>query len=344
MQDLRISLAGFGVVGQGLAGLLIDKQKQIRQDFDMNLVVVSVATARSGFVYSAAGLDLPLLLQLAKQGQPLHNHPDTQHLDTTLAGLQATEADVLVEVTGTNLRDAQPGLEHIRTALNQGMHVVTANKGPAALAAPELFALAASKHVQLLLESTVMAGTPVMSTLREGLAGSQIQAIRGILNGTTNYILSAMHGGHSYQEALTGAQAAGYAESDPTADVEGFDALAKVLILAAVVFKHPLKLEEVTRAGISRVTPRDIQQASSEGKQIKLIASLNHSTRTRLVASVKPVALPLSDSLARVNGVLNAISIKTDTLQEVTIIGPGAGARQTAQGLLSDLLTLTRHA
>lgn len=342
MQNLRISLVGFGVVSQGLAELLLKKQAQIRQDYGINLVVVSVATRRAGFLYQPNGLDLSRLLQLAQAGQSLESYPDCQRRDSTLVGLKAGETDVLVEVTGTNLRDAEPGLSHIRAALEQSIPVVTANKGPAALAASELFALSERNKAPLLLEATVMAGTPVLNMIREGLAGSEIQAVRGILNGTTNYILSAMMSGRSYQETLAEAQAAGYAEADPTADVEGFDALAKVLILAATVFKHPLKLADVPRTGISGLSTAQIQQANDEGKSYKLIASLRRTTQNGLEARVEPVALPLSDPLARVDGVLNAISVQTDTPQEVTIIGPGAGGLQTAQGLLADLLTLAK--
>jgi homoserine dehydrogenase len=241
------------------------------------------------------------------------------------------------------LHDAEPGISHIRAALTQGMHVITANKGPAALAAQELFALAQQHQVQWRMESTVMAGTPVISTIREGMAGAKVRAIRGILNGTTNYILSAMASGRDYADVLAEAQAQGYAEADPTADIEGYDAVAKTLILASLVFGHTLKPEQVIRHGITTITKQQVQQASNEGKSIKLIASLqtvSANGATALEARVEPIALPLDDALARVDGVMNAITFQTDTLSEVTVIGPGAGRLQTGQGLLSDLIAL----
>ena len=180
---------------------------------------------------------------LLKEKGSLANYPGITHWDSALEGLQASSADILVEVTPTNLRDAEPGMSHIRTALTKGMHVVTANKGPAALAANELVTLARQYGVQLRMESTVMSGTPVISTIHEGMAGAQVIAMRGILNGTTNYILSAMAYGRDYVEALADAQAKGYAETDPTADVEGYDAVAKTLILAGLVFGYTLKPE-----------------------------------------------------------------------------------------------------
>jgi homoserine dehydrogenase len=343
MTHLRLSLAGFGTVGQGLAEQLSTKKDLLRQKYDLNISLVSVATARSGFIYRQAGLDIPTLLQLASTRRPLTEHPGITHWQNTLEGLQATDADVLAEATPTNLRDAEPAISHIRTALSKKMHVVTANKGPTALAANELLALARQHGVQLRMEATVMAGTPIISTIREGMAGASVHALRGILNGTTNYILSAMADGRDYAGVLADAQAQGYAETDPTADVEGYDALAKTLILATLVFGHPLKPEQVIRQGITAITKEQVQQVIAQDKRIKLIASLhlhpgNDHKETSLEARVEPLALPISDPLARVDGVLNALTIQTDTLSEVTIIGPGAGRLQTGQGLLADII------
>ncbi len=345
MKDLRLSLIGFGVVGQGLAELLVKKRTLLEERFGLHVTLVSVANARHGFIYRAEGLDIPLLLELASQQQPLTRHPNVQYWASALDGLRATGGDVLAEVTGTNLRDAEPGISHIRVALTQGMHVVTANKGPLALAGQELLTLAHQQHVQLRMESTVMAGTPVISTLTEGMAGARVRSVRGILNGTTNYILSAMAAGRDYAEVLAEAQAQGYAEADPTADVEGFDALAKTLILAAVGFGHTLKPEQVYRKGITTISGEQMRQAMNEGKRIKLVASLHAVSafgESPLEARVEPLALPLSDPLARVDGVMNAITFQMDTLSEVTVIGPGAGRLQTGQGLLSDLLAIAQ--
>src|SRR5947209_9260883 len=274
MKQIRLSIIGFGVVGQGLAELLATKKDVLRHNFDLEVTLVSVANARHGFIYREEGLNIPTLLYLAAERQPLTKHPGVKHWANPLEGLRATGGDVLAEATGTNLQDAEPGISHIRAALTQGMHVITANKGPAALAAQELFALARQHQVQWRMESTVMAGTPVISTVREGMAGANVRAIRGILNGTTNYILSAMAGGRDYADVLAEAQAQGYAEADPTADVEGYDAVAKTLILAALVFGQTLKPEQVIRRGITSITKEQIQQATKEGKRIKLIASL----------------------------------------------------------------------
>jgi homoserine dehydrogenase len=341
MKHLRLSIVGFGTVGQGLAQLLASKGTLLKQRHGLEVTLVSVANARHGFVYREEGLQISTLLELAAAGRPLTEHPHVQHWQDALAGLQTTPADVLVEATGTNLRDAEPGISHIRTALARGMHVVTANKGPVALAASELLRLAQQHQVQLRMEATVMAGTPVLSSIREGMAGAQLSAIRGILNGTTNYILSAMAAGQDYAEVLAQAQALGYAEADPTADVEGYDALAKTLILAAVVFGQPLRPEQVARQGITSITRERVQAALREGKRVKLIASLERDARSgSLQARVEPIELPLSDPLARIDGITNAVTLQSDTLAEVTISGPGAGRLQTGQGLLADLIAI----
>lgn len=342
-RKVSLSIIGFGVVGRGLAELLLAQRDALRQRYDVEIMVVSVATARHGFIYREGGLDIATLLALAAQQRPLTEHPGTTRWPSALEGLQATGGDILAEVTATNLRDGEPGISHIRAALQRGMHVVTANKGPIALAASELMELARQQGVQLRVESTVMAGTPVISTLLEGMAGTPVRAVRGILNGTTNYILSAMSEGRDYVEVLAEAQARGYAEANPTADVEGYDAAAKALILAALVFERTLSLDQIVRRGIADISGEQVQQAQEEGKRIKLITSLRLAGDEKdvaLEARVEPVALPLHDPLARVDGVTNAITCTTDALGDVTIIGPGAGGLQTGQGLLADIIAI----
>lgn len=268
MKHVRLSLIGFGVVGQGLAELLSAKKDLLRQHYDLEVTLVSVANARSGLIYREAGLDIATLLELAAKRRSLAEHPDVKHWANVLEGIKATEADMLAEVTVTNLHDGEPGMSHIRAALTKGMHVITANKGPVALAARELLALAQQNGVQLRMEATVMAGTPVISTVCQGMAGARVRSLRGILNGTSNYILSAMANGRDYAQVLAEAQSLGYAEADPTADVEGYDAVAKILILASLVFGHTLKPGQVLRRGITTISQEQMHAARHEGKRI----------------------------------------------------------------------------
>jgi homoserine dehydrogenase len=358
MKPLRLALLGFGTVGQWLTEALHTQRAWLQQEFGLVVSIIGVATAHHGLIYRDDGLDIPTLLDLVATRQPLAAHPKVTHWTSILEGLQATSGDVLAEATGATLRNGEPGVSYIRAALVQGMHVVTSSKGPMALAGLELLSLARAQGVQLRMESTVMSGTPVLSTIREGMAGTSIRAIRGILNGTANSILSAMALGHSYAEALAQAQALGYAEADPTDDVEGDDPVAKTLILAATVFGRALAPSQVVRQGITILTREQVQQAVDQDKRIKHVASLrllskdgtevsretadNGIAPTRLEARVEPIALPLSDPLARIDGLLNAIVIQTDTPAEVMVIGPGAGRFQAGQGMLADLIAIAK--
>jgi homoserine dehydrogenase len=358
MKQLRLALLGFGTVGQWLAEALHTRAAWLQQEFGVVVTVISVATAHQGLICREHGLDLPTLLDLVATRQPLTAHPSVTHWTNVLEGLQATGGDVLAEATGATLRNGEPGLSYIRAALMQGMHVVTSSKGPVALAGRDLLSLARAQGVQLRMESTVMSGTPVLSTIREGMAGSRIRAIRGILNGTVNFILSTMAMGHDYAEGLAQAQAQGYAEADPADDVEGDDAVAKTLILAATAFDRALTPQQVMRRGITTLTREQVQQALDGGKRIKHVASLRLQSKdgmevsretadsgvvpTSLEARVEPIALPLSDPLARIDGLLNAIVIQTDTPQQVMVIGPGAGRFQAGQGMLADLIAIAK--
>jgi len=221
MKPLRLALLGFGTVGQWLAEALQAQHAWLQQEFDVVVTLSSVATAHHGLIYRDDGLDMPTLLDLVATRQPRTAHPKVTHWTNVLEGLQATGGDVLAEATGATLRNGEPGLSYIRAALALGMHVVTSSKGPMALAGLDLLSLARVHGVQLRMESTVMSGTPVLSTIREGMAGTRIRAIRGLLNGTVNSILSAMAMGHDYAEGLAQAQAQGYAEADPVVAKKG---------------------------------------------------------------------------------------------------------------------------
>jgi homoserine dehydrogenase len=201
--------------------------------------------------------------------------------------------------------------------------------------------MATAKKLQFRYEGTVMAGTPVLSFGMTNLAGCDFSEIRGIFNGTTNFILTQMEGGMSYAEALGKAQELGYAEADPTGDVEGFDTMGKVLILANVFMGGKLRKEEVSRTGITKLTPGDIRKAGSEGKRWKLIGSLKRDS-DRVVGSVRPEALSLSNPLTSVMGATNAAQFVTDLLGEVTVVGAGAGRKETGFAVLSDLLDIHR--
>jgi homoserine dehydrogenase len=257
----------------------------------------------------------------------------------TIEIVERADADILVEVSPTNLEHAEPALSLIRAAFRRGLHVVTANKGPVALWFAELRREALESGCYFGYEGTVMSGTPALRLAWSDLAGCEIVELSGIVNGTTNYILTQMEQGKSYHEALAEAQQLGYAEADPAGDVEGYDAAAKALILANVVMDARLVLQDVGRTGISGLTSEMVAAATAAGERWKLLARVwREGDDVR--ASVLPTRLPISHPLAGVSGVTNAITFTTDLLGDVTLIGPGAGGAATGFAVLSDILAM----
>ena len=341
---MKLAIIGFGTVGQGFAEILRDKADHLRAGHGLEARVVAVCDVARGALYDADGLDIGAVLAALQRSGSLAGYPDAPGLVRgwdSLTTIRESNADVVVEATWTNLETGEPALTHMRTAFEAGKHVVTSNKGPVALAYRELKAMADAHGVCWGIEGTVMSGSPALRLGRTALAGSGISELRGILNGTTNFILTQMEAGATYAGALAEAQRLGYAEADPTADVEGHDALGKLLILAAVVVGSPLTARDVNRRGITGLTPGDIQHAKSVGKRWKLIAQLRR-VGDRLEASVAPQMIDVAHPLAGVSGATNAITYVTDLLGEVTLVGAGAGRRETGFALLSDLLEIQR--
>jgi len=336
---MRLTFIGFGTVGQGLAQILLEKGPSLQAVYGFQPVVVAVSDTLKGAVYDPKGLDLGLLLEVVGDTGRVDAYPRGTKGWDSLQTIRQSNADVVIEVTTTDLETGEPAVSHCKAAFETGKHVATTNKGPLVVAYRELAQLAAERGVQFRFEGTVMSGTPTLRLAVKALAGAEIRRIRGILNGTTNFILTEMEAGRSYRAALQKAQELGYAEADPTADVEGWDAAGKTVILANVLMGSDLKLADVARQGITGLTPREIAAARAEGKRWKLIAQVAREGG-RVTARVRPELLPLSDPLAGVGGVTNAITFSTDLLGEVTLVGPGAGGRETGFALLGDLLDI----
>jgi homoserine dehydrogenase len=326
MRPLRLWLVGFGTVGQWVARALTERGAELSERYGVRFEVVGVANRRDGFFYRESGLDLSGVRSPS-------DLPDVRRWPTALEGLRETDADVLVEVSESPPPSGEPGRSHLEEALRRGIPAVTSNKWPVALHGVELAELGRSRLAPLRAESTVMSGTPVLSTLSEGLAGASPITVRGVLNATANYIVSAMACGEAYADALAAAQRQGLAERDPSADVDGHDAVAKAMVLSALVFGRQLQLEDVSRIGVSSVTQDAVSQALAEGRQIREVTTVDGS-----VTRVEPVALEADDPLARVDGTDNAIVCRAEPLGEVTIVGPGAGVELAGQGVLSDLV------
>src|SRR5690606_27480859 len=260
---MKIALVGFGVVGQGLAEILRDKASELQENEHFSPQIVAVATRSRGTLVCPDGLDILALLNAIEQGN-LSHYPDQPNLQRDWDALKIareSNADVLVEASPSNLQTGQPALDLCYAALDSGKHIVLANKGPVAVAYNELRARAAQAGKRLLFEGTVMAGTPSLRLGMQALAGCKITEARGILNGTTNYILTQMESGMSYSDALALAQKLGYAEADPTADVDGWDAAAKAIIVAAALFQKKLTFNDMEVKGISNITSDDVLAA-----------------------------------------------------------------------------------
>ena len=332
---MRIILCGFGVVGQSLAKLFESRSEDLYAQYGLKPRIVGVFDSKGSAVESS-GLDLNKLVETKKKNGSVKFYSNKKNNLSGLDLINNLEADVLIETTASNYKDAEPGMTHITTAMKHGMHVISVNKGPLALAFPSLMELATYNQVLLRFSGTVGGGTPILDYAKNSLRGERITSFAGILNGTTNYILTNMENGNSYDAALKDAKQKGYVEADESLDLDGLDAAAKLVILANWIMDMKVTLPDVNRTGIRKVTSEDIKKAAKNNCAVKLIASCNKD----LVVSPKEV--PLDDPLC-VNGTLNAIAFTSEHSGTQTIIGRGAGGIETASSILRDLLDIRKE-
>ncbi|MGK9477489.1 homoserine dehydrogenase [Melioribacter sp. OK-6-Me] len=332
----RIALIGFGTVAQGLCEILINKKNELAKKYNYHYEIVAVSDIRFGTVYNPEGLNLKRLLrEINEKGKFIKDKVEWDAIET----IEKSNSNVVCELAYTNLKNGQPAIKHCETAFKNRKHIVTSNKGPAALAYHRLKRLADKYGVRFMIEGTVLSGTPVINLVKGPLAGNNISAFKGILNGTTNYILTRMEEGMGYEEALKEAQKLGYAEADPTNDVQGYDARAKVTILANVLMGIKLDINQVKCKGITKITQEDIKEAKRKNARWKLIGSIEKKDG-RIKAYVKPELVPMTHPLAGIMGSVNALTITTDLMGDITIVGKGAGKIETGFSILSDLLAL----
>ncbi len=337
----KIGMIGFGNVGQGLVRILRAGEGELAQKYGFRFSVTAIVDPVKGAVRAAEGLDLDqVIAQLDARGD-LKGFAQARDYDADRL-VEDEAVDVVVEATPTNLETGQPGLGHIRSALKAGKHVVSTNKGPVSVALPELQALADAMNRAYRFEGVLLSGTPAINMATESMAGCSFSKISGIVNGTTNFMLGRMEEGHEYADALREAQELGYAEADPTADVEGWDAAVKAQVMANVFMGKSLGVEEVDREGITSMTVEKVRGALNGGKRIKLLAEVALEG-DRVTARVAPVEVSLQHPLAGVGGAVNALTFSTDHLGDVTVIGPGAGRVETGQALLVDILAIHRE-
>ena len=328
-------MCGFGVVGQSLVRLFDSRSEDLYAKYGLKPRVVGVVDSR-GSAVDPSGLRFDRMAEVKKRFGTVKNYSRTKNSMSGIKMINNVEADVLIETTASNYVDAEPGMTHITSAMKKGMHVISVNKGPLALAFPSLMELAAYNQVMFKFSGTVGGGTPILDYAKNSLRGERITSFAGILNGTTNYILSNMTAGLSFEDALRDAKEKGYVEADESLDLDGLDAAAKLVILANWIAGMKVTMPDIARVGIRNVTSADIKKATSQGRTVKLIASCNKSL------TVGPKEIPNKDPLC-VNGTLNAISFTSEHSGTQTIIGRGAGGIETASSILRDLLDIRQE-
>jgi len=337
---MKALFVGFGNVAQKVAEILFVDRKRYPQLSGLDLTVIGIITNTRGSLVNYNGVDCRKALQEIRDGGRFSwTNFELTHLKA-LEAVQQLEYDVLVELSTLSIADrGEPALSHVREALKRGKHVVTANKAPAAFAYDELSGLAKTHGVKFLHESTVMDGTPLFNLANAGLKGCLITGVSGVLNSTTNFVLSRMEKGESIEEAVKVAQKEGFAEANPNNDLEGWDAAAKIAVLANALMGASLTPFDVDRQGITHVTVSEAQAAVKAGRSLKLICRAKREGGT-VRASVKLEAIDRGHPFAPIHESGSIVMIETDLLAPFIIAETDPTLSDTAYGILNDLLTL----
>ncbi len=332
---MKISLIGFGDLGQGLANVLQEKEAYLREKSDVFLDIVAVVDS-GGAVINEDGIKFQDLLEASEEEGSISEHMDEGEKDTSAREvIKNIDSDLMVELTPTSIEDGEPGLTHIKEAMDRGKHVVTANKGPLVVAFEELEDLAESSGLEFKYSATVGGAMPILGLAKGQMSGDSISEVRGVLNGTSNYILTRMTEEEApFDVVLNEAQDLGIAEEDPTLDIEGIDTAAKITILANALLDRSVKLEDVEVEGVTRIGTEVTRLARETGNEVRLVGIAN-SDRLEVAPKLVPSGNPLV-----VQGSLNSVTLKTDLAKEITITGFGAGPRETSSALLGDIVNI----
>jgi homoserine dehydrogenase len=337
----KLALVGFGNVARALVRLLLRKQSLLEDQFQLTYSFTGIATGHHGFAADPAGIDIQEAMALVEGGGAVSGL-SAAPLRDALEVIDASQADVMFENSPVNHSTGQPALDHVRSALRHGMHAITANKGAVVYGYRELKSLAESRGRKVLFESTVLGGSPVFSVFRECLPGAELQSFRGVLNSTTNIILSRMERGETFDQAVSYCQSVGVAETDPSGDVDGWDAAIKVAALVTVLMNIPITPQLVARNGIRDITSAMISQAKSRGKRYKLVCSAERRS-DGVIAAVAPEMVDVADPLFGMEDSTTGVTFRTDVLGDYSIVeserpGMVAGPEPTAYGLFADLI------
>ena len=323
---VRLALIGFGHVGRAFARLLLRQEQVLRDEHGLQWCVTAIITRSHGWACDERGLDLPALLE----------KPELPERSPVLP-IRSLPCDVLFEVSTLNAKDGQPALDHVREALEAGIHVVTANKGPIAHGYRELSDLAGRSGRVLRFEATIADNLPVFNLMRHALPTARIVSLRGIVNSTTNYILTEVARGKTLRLALQEAQRLGLAERDPSLDLEGWDAAVKATILANVLLGLPLRVADVVREPVNEMVAVQAAQAARDGQRLRPVLTID-----RRQARWAPVILSPDDALYAVDGLSMALELETDVAGRLTVVLHDPHVEQVAFALLADLVSLPR--
>ena len=336
---MDIGLIGFGGVGQALIKLLIDKESYLLQQYNLKINVKYIIKSNGG-IYNASGINLSEILKVIDENINITCHNEWKDNLNINDIIDNNDIDTLVELTSTNIETGEPGLTHIRKSLENNINVVTGNKGPILLDYKKLKVLADNNNVELKVGCTTGGALPSINGGIYDIAGSKIQSIEGVLNGTTNYILSKMANDNvDYKEALLEAQKVGIAESDPSLDVLGYDTASKIIILSNVLMNSDLKLEDLKINGIEEVRLDNIEKAKVRGNKIKLIGKV-YKKDNLVKGYVTPIEIDENHPLYCVDYKNKGIYYKTDTLGDISIIGGASGTMNAAASILRDIILL----
>lgn len=337
-----LCLIGFGNAGQAFCQILLEQHDRVLDTYGVDLYVSAISTRSKGTIFDPQGLDLNEVLRTVRAGGRLDHRQSTLMDSDPLSLIRKCGAKAMLELSTLSIEDGQPAISHIETAFESGMHVITANKGPLAWAYSRLKALADSMALELLHETTVMDGAPVFNLAKETLPGCKVLGFKGILNSTTNFVLERMAAGDTYEEALLEAKRQGFAEADPSLDIDGWDAAAKTSALINVLMEGSTTPLTIDRTGIAGITPDDIKAAQAQGGKLKLICE-GHLESGEAKGSVKPVFVDSQDMFSTIDATTSILCLKTDLMGEVCMVERHPEIQQTAYGVFSDTLTLIRR-
>jgi len=341
-KEINICLVGFGNAAREFCRMLMNKNLELKESTGYDIKVTAIAGRSKGEIINDKGIDLEKALRDVESTGSF----DTSAIDTvtmeTLQVIRHCKANVLIELSTLSIYDGQPAITHIETALDSAMHVITGNKGPIAFKYQELRNNSQQRGLQFLYETTVMDGTPIFNLVKDNMPGCKVLSFRGILNSTTNFVLGEMENGNRYEDAIKEAKRRGFAEDDPSMDIDGWDAAAKTSALLNVLMDTNINPTEIDRQGIAHITLDDIQKAKVKQCKIKLLCE-GYFEDNEAKGRVHPVYIKSNDTFSNIDATSSILAITTDLMGEVQIIEKNPEIQQTAYGIYSDLLTLIKN-